>query len=87
MAGLTLYDFYARSCHPCKLMDRVITEVAKERPGIKVEKVDVTKNQALAQQYGVTSVPTLALVNGRVLWYHRGSASKAEILQRIPITS
>jgi thioredoxin 1 len=60
---VVLVDFYADWCGPCKMIEPVVEEIAKETDAA-VAKVDVDANQRLAQQYGVRGVPTLLLFAG-----------------------
>jgi len=60
--GLTLVDFWATWCMPCKVMVPALNDVAEELDGkVKVGKVDVDQNQALAAKFKVRSIPTLIL--------------------------
>lgn len=57
-----LIDFWATWCGPCKMLSPVITEVANEHPEWKVCKINVDEQGALAARYGITSIPTVLLV-------------------------
>lgn len=53
-------DFWAEWCGPCKMLGPVLDEIAEEKgEAVKVVKVDVDSNQALAGKYGVRSIPLL----------------------------
>ena len=64
--GLTLVDFWADWCGPCKMMDPVLAELEKKYQGkISFAKVNVEENQALAMHYKIMSIPAQILfVNG-----------------------
>lgn len=76
-----LLDFWASWCGPCKMMAPVVEEIAKERPDIKVGKIDVDEQPELAGQYRVMSIPTLVVMkNGKVVNQATGARPKAQIL-------
>lgn len=69
-----LISFFATWCQPCKVQSSVLNSV-KENIGetARIIKVDVDQYAAIAGQYGVRSVPTLALFkNGELLWKESG---------------
>lgn len=56
-----LVDFYATWCGPCKMMSPILENIAEENANVKVVKVDIDKNQDLAMQYNVMSIPTMII--------------------------
>ncbi len=80
-----LVDFHALWCGPCKMQDPVIRELAKEvKSKLRVIKIDIDKNQPLAQKYKVKGVPTLAIFkNGEIIWRESGVQTKHGLLKVI----
>lgn len=76
-----LVDFWASWCGPCKMLGPVISEIAEERSDIKVGKVNVDDEEELATQFGVMSIPFVALFkNGQIVKSSVGFKPKEEIL-------
>ena len=82
---LTLVDFFATWCGPCKMMHPILEQL-KEKMGddIRILKVDVDKNEALSMQYRIQSVPTLMLFKkGEMLWRQSRAMSLNDLMQKI----
>ena len=82
---LTLVDFFATWCGPCKMMHPILEQL-KEKMGddIRILKVDVDKNEALSMQYRIQSDPTLMLFKkGEMLWRQSGAMSLNDLMQKI----
>lgn len=77
-----LVDFFATWCGPCKMMHPVLEQVKPEvGDKLRIIKVDVDKNQAVARRYGIQSVPTLMVFRkGETLYRRSGAMGKAELL-------
>ena len=80
--GKVLLDFWATWCGPCKMIAPYVEQVAEENPHITVGKIDVDVQTPLAIQYGITSIPTLVVMeNGQETGRALGYRPKADILK------
>ena len=60
---VTLKDFYADWCGPCKTQDPIVEELEDDYPDVDFEKVNVDEMQEVANEYQVRSLPTLIVEN------------------------
>jgi thioredoxin 1 len=76
-----LVDFWAEWCGPCKMIAPLLDELADEYDGkVKIGKVNIDEQQALATQYGIRAIPTLLLINkGQVAEQMVGAKSKRDL--------
>ena len=65
--GLTVIDFWAPWCGPCRVMEPHFERVAQLRPQYRFAKVDVDVHPQLAAAFGINSVPTLAILRDGAL--------------------
>lgn len=83
--GVTLVDFWASWCMPCKMMAPVLNDVA-EHPSLtgNVAKVDVEKNKGVASKYGIRSIPTMVLFkNGKEIERFVGIKTKDFLIKQM----
>ena len=78
---LTLVDFYATWFGPCRMMHPVLEQLKKELgDSIRIVKVDVDKNEAVAMQMRIQSVPTLMIFKeGEMKWRQSGAMPSSEL--------
>ena len=76
-----LLDFWAPWCAPCRMVVPMVEEIAKERPDIKVGKINVDENPELSSRFGIMSIPTLVVMeNGKIINQAMGARPKNAIL-------
>lgn len=80
-----LIDFKADWCAPCKMMTPILKQVKQNfKDQIKIIKIDIDKNPAVAQKYAVRSVPTLALfIDGKLVWRQSGVIQANQIISSV----
>ena len=82
--GKVLLDFWATWCGPCKMIAPFVEEIAEENEHLIVGKIDVDEERDLAIQFGITSIPTLVLMeNGQKVTQLLGYRPKEDILKQL----
>ena len=83
-SGVSLVDFYASWCGPCKMLSPIIEEIAEERSDVAVGKINIDESVDLASQYGVVSIPTLIVFkDGKEIKRQVGFMPKDDILEML----
>jgi thioredoxin 1 len=82
---LTVVDFWAEWCGPCRAIGPVIEELSKEYDGkINVGKVNVDHNPQLSINYGITSIPAILFIKGgKVVDKLVGAQPKSNFVKKI----
>ena len=84
--GLSLLDFYADWCGPCRMVLPIVDEIAEERSDLLVGKINVNDNPDLAREFGIMSIPTLIVMkDGKILNRASGARSKSQILDLVKV--
>ena len=83
--SLTLVDFWAEWCGPCKMIGPALEEISEEmKNDIRITKLNIDENPSIPQQYGVRGIPTLLLFkNGEVVAEKIGALSKTKLTEWI----
>lgn len=82
---VVLVDFFGTWCRPCQTLIPILKNVKKDLGNaLKIIKIDIDKNEDLAMQYQVRSVPTMILFkNGKPKWRQSGVLRKKSIVNVI----
>ncbi len=80
-----LIDFFATWCGPCKMQTPILEDVANEiNDEARIIKIDIDKNQKIAQQYNIKGVPTIILFkDGKIEWRASGLQTKHKLIEAI----
>ena len=83
--GLSMIDFWAEWCGPCRLVAPIVDELADEfAEQVRVAKLDVDHNQSTAIRFGVRSIPSILFFkDGQHVDTVVGAVPKAHLMQKI----
>lgn len=78
---IVLLDFWADWCGPCKTFGPIYESVSEQHDDIVFGKVDTEQQQELAAQFGIQSIPTLAVIREQVVVFAQPGVVPAEALE------
>lgn len=83
--GVSVVDFWAEWCGPCRLIGPIIEDLAESyRDTVKIGKVNVDENPEISLQYGIRSIPTILIIkDGEVVDKQVGVTTKAALESKI----
>jgi thioredoxin 1 len=81
--GITLVDWWAEWCGPCKMFGPIFEKASEENPDVTFAKVDTETERELAGAAGITSIPTLMAFRDGVLVFSQPGALPAPALEQV----
>ncbi|MGB0428362.1 MAG: thioredoxin family protein [Flavobacteriales bacterium] len=80
-----LVDFFATWCEPCKVLDVILQDVSNHFGNeLKIIKIDIEKNEAIAKAYELKSVPILHLYkDGDLIWKYKGFMNTTDTIKTL----
>lgn len=81
--GLTLIDFWADWCGPCKMFAPIFEKASEAHPNVTFAKVDTEAEQNIAAMCGIQSIPTIMVFRDGILLFNQAGAMPEHSLEQI----
>lgn len=82
--GVSVIDFWATWCMPCKMLAPIFKEVSEELTDAKFYKIDIDQNRDIAMEYKVASIPTIKIFkDGKEVETMVGFSTKDALIENI----
>ncbi|WP_243342662.1 thioredoxin family protein [Anaerococcus sp. AGMB09787] len=81
--GVSLVDFYSKTCGPCKMLSFVLNDISKNNEGLNIVKVDFEANPDLIKEYNVEGYPTIVLFKDGQEVNRRGGLQQKPVIENM----
>lgn len=80
---ITIIDFYATWCNPCKMMDKILSDIELDMKDINFYKVDAEEEYELTEYFKIKNLPTLVIITKDEIFIETGLINKKNLTSKI----